>query len=104
VAAKLKTPEGLAEVRRILEEATVRSADEEQTALEDALKGKAARKRAEPRAPVESFRLFVGPQNKRRVDVSVKAKSITIRGLNVSEVDLQGLKTFLQAMCRKNVK
>lgn len=104
VSVKLKTPEGLSEVRRALQEAVVNSPEEEHTALEGALKGKSPSKKNTRRAPAESFRLFVGPQNKRRVDVSVKAKSITIAGLNVSEVDLDELKAFVQEMCRKGVK
>jgi ParB family chromosome partitioning protein len=101
LAGKVRDPEFAKDVRALLLAKPAETADQERTALEGAVFASkvAPSKRAVSPAPsATKFRMMVGPQRKRRVDVAIAKKRLVISGFTEAEIDVEALRAFIESM------
>lgn len=98
IGSKIKDEAWLEKIRNALSTTSASTPEAERLAIEAVLKARTSQKTRSHEDEGETFRMLVGPEKKRRVDVSVKGKRITISGIRHGEVDIDRLRAFIEEL------
>lgn len=101
LAGRVRDLETAENVRTALAAQAAATADEERAILESVVSSSPTSSRARGAAStskVTKFRMMVGPGHKRRVDVAIAQKRVVISGFTETEIDVNALRAFIEAM------
>lgn len=101
LAAKIRDREAAEAARAALLAQAAATAEDERSLLESIVastKTSLRERRADPAPKATRFRMMVGPGRKRRVDVAIAQKRLVISGFTETEVDVEALRAFIEAM------
>ncbi len=101
LASRLRDREAAQAVRATLLARAAATAEEERAAVESIVavgKPSFRTKGAVAVASPTKFRMMVGPERKRRVDIAIVRKRLVISGFSEEEIDFDALRAFVEAM------